>query len=217
MKFKLTDFSFGYKKLLFSHLNLVIPLNEIILLTGENGCGKTTFCRLLSGLEKDYFGKIDIAENDLNTLSIKQIADILVYHKQEPQGNIVAATPDEDLSIWQSKFTKNLNEQHNIQRKEVLTDLHIAEFQKTPFWELSSGQVKRSGIAALLLNPEKYWILDEPFNGLHQEIVDKLLAILKARRKSGFGTMIVTHNIEEIKEIADSILKIENETIRNLQ
>ncbi|MFC1898174.1 ABC transporter ATP-binding protein [Candidatus Cloacimonadota bacterium] len=216
MSIELSSFSFGFKTLLFSQVDLIIPKNEITVITGENGSGKTTLCRLISGFQKEYHGSIKLDNIEIKDLSVKEIADFLIYHKQEPQGNIVAATPEEDLSIWQSKFIRNLNEQHKIQREEVLAELDVIELLNVPFWEQSSGQVKRSGLAALLLNPDKFWILDEPFTGLHQELVDKLFSILQDRMKSGFGALIISHKTDEVKQIADRVLRIENEQIKEI-
>ncbi|MCF7794500.1 MAG: energy-coupling factor ABC transporter ATP-binding protein [Candidatus Cloacimonetes bacterium] len=238
-QFKVSNLSFSYKQPLFSNLNLEIPFDEITVLTGENGSGKTTFCRILSGLIKDYEGTIEIRRSEINEkplcpenpdispsqgkkldlkkLSIQKISDFMIYHKQEPQGNIVAATPDEDLSIWQSKFTRRLTDEDQKKRKKVLAELDISELLETPFWEQSSGQIKRSGLAALLLNKEKFWILDEPFSGLHQQIVDKMIQILIERKKSGFGALIISHKTDQLNDFADHILKIEDEFIKEIK
>lgn len=238
MKIIISHLSFGYKQPLFSNLNLEIPLSDITLLLGENGSGKTTFCRLLTGLIKDYEGTIKLVRNgknqnkpaqhsslftqcqpksmNLQDLSIQEISKFLIYHKQEPQANVVAATPDEDLSIWQSRFKKKLNSQHAEQRNEVLSELEISDLIETPFWELSSGQIKRSGLAAMLLNQEKFWLLDEPFSGLHQEIIIKLKEILLQRKSLGFGTLIISHKTEQLQDIADRRLKIEENSIKDV-
>jgi ABC-type multidrug transport system ATPase subunit len=216
MNLKLIKLNFGFKTPLFKDLYMDIPFDEITILTGENGSGKTTLCRLLTGLHKNYQGSIKLNNIEIQAQSVKEIAEYLIYLKQEPQANIVAATPEEDLSIWQSKFIRNLNEQHKIQRKEVLAELEIPELLDVPFWEQSTGQAKRSGLAALLLNPDKFWIMDEPFSGLHLEITDKLIEILKQRKTAGYGALIVSHKTEQIKPSGDRILKIENEQIKEI-
>ena len=210
------DFSFGYKEPLFINLNLSIETNKITILTGENGSGKTTLCRILSGLEKNYQGSLQITDKEIKTLSVQQLAAKFLYLKQEPLSNVVAATPDEDLAIWQSRFADKLTEEHQKKREEVLAELEISELLETPFWEMSSGQVKRSGMAALLLNPQKYWILDEPFTGLHREIVQKLIEILQTRKESGLGALIISHKTDEFSSLADRILKIEDRRIKEI-
>jgi ABC-type multidrug transport system ATPase subunit len=213
---KLIELNFGYDELLFSNLNLEIQANEITLLHGANGSGKTTFCRLLSGLETKYSGKILLNNEPLSKLTAKEISQKLIYLKQEPIGNTVAATPDEDLAIWQNMFSKNLNEQYKHEREDVLAQLKIGELMDSPFWEMSGGQIKRSTIAALLLSPQKFWILDEPTSGLHQEIVDKLISILEQRKQDGFGALIITHKIDQFQTIFDRVLKIQNEIINEI-
>ena len=216
MNIRFIDLSFGYDEPLFSNLNLELETDKITLLQGENGSGKTTFCRLLSGLEKNYSGQILIEDSRISDMKAKEISEQLIYLKQEPIGNTVAATPDEDLMIWQSKFIRNLNEQYSIQRTEVLKALRIKEIQHTPFWEMSGGQIKRAGMAALLLAPQKYWILDEPTSGLHQEIVDILMDILEERKSKGFGTLIISHRQNIFNTLPDKVLKIENEKINEI-
>lgn len=211
------DFSFGYNVPLFDGVSLNLKTEEITLLTGENGSGKTTLCRILSGLQKDYQGSLQMNGTEIKTISVKQSAAQMIYLKQEPQSNVVAATPDEDLAIWQSKFQTRLTENNDSLRSNILNELEIQELQFAPFWEMSSGQIKRSALCALLLNPEKYWLMDEPFSGLHAEIVEKLISILQKRKASGFGALIVTHETGQFSKIADRILKIEDRAIKEMK
>jgi len=216
MKIKLIDLNFGYEELLFTNLNLEIKSNEVTLLQGANGSGKTTFCRLLSGLESKYSGKILLDTEPLSKLTAKEISQKLIYLKQEPIGNTVAATPDEDISIWQGILHKQLSKADELARILTLNTMQIEEFLNTPFWEMSGGQIKRSAIAALLLSPQKYWILDEPASGLHDEIVIKFISILKQRKNDGYGALIISHKTDQFAAIADRNLRIDNEKINEI-
>jgi len=210
MKITLSNFSFGYDSTLFSFPFLEIDSGQITLLSGENGSGKTTFCRLVSGLEKSFTGKIEFDKKNIKRLSIGEIGKVLVYHKQEPLSNLVGATPEEDLAIWQTGFRRKITEQDTADQMMVLNRFGIADLRKVPFWEQSSGQIKRCGLAALLLNEQKYWLLDEPLNGLDRQSINTLLRILEDRKKSGYGALIVAHQIDTFRDIADRLLMIEN-------
>ena len=207
------SFSYDGNNKIFEDINIGLPYDKITLLDGVNGSGKTTFCRLLSGLEKGYSGKIILLDNILSSLSISQVTNEIIYIKQEPSANVVAATPDEDLAIWHHKFKQKIGDDFILIRIEALKAFNIEPFKDQPFWELSGGQIKRSGLAALLLNYDKYWILDEPVTGLDEKLVDIFVNILQKRKEEGKGTLLITHQQKKFKPLIDSFLKIENKKI----
>ena len=209
---KFIDFSFGFADLLFDNINTKIDLSEITLITGANGCGKTTLLRLISGLNKNYTGSLLLKNNEIKDLSFEEISKYIVYQKQEPMANIVAATPFEDLEIWLSKFSSLHFDKMKIDK--ALERFGMLDFKNYPVWKLSGGQLKRAGLASLLLFPEKLWLLDEPTAGLDNELRNILLTILKQKRKIGKGAIIVTHRIDLFKNIADRIIKISDKRIK---
>ena len=215
MIYKIDQLSFSYDGIntIFEDINIGLSHDKITLLDGVNGSGKTTFCRLLSGLEKGYSGKILLVDNTLSSLSTSQIANEVIYIKQEPSANVVAATPDEDLAIWQHKFKQKIDDDSILRRKEALKKLFMNSFKDQPFWELSGGQIKRSGLAALLLDYDKYWILDEPVTGLDEKLVDIFVNILQKRKEEGKGALLISHQQQKFKSLIDSFLKIENKKI----
>lgn len=215
MIYQIDQLSFSYDgiNMIFEDINIGLPHDKITLLDGVNGSGKTTFCRLLSGLEKGYSGKIIFIDNILSSLSTHQVVNEIIYIKQEPSANVVAATPNEDLAIWQHKFKQKISDYSISKRNEALKEFYMDPFKDQPFWELSGGQIKRSGLAALLLNYDKYWILDEPITGLDEKLVDIFVKILQKRKEEGKGTLLITHQQQKFKPLIDSFLKIENKKI----
>ena len=215
MNYQIDKLSFSYDatKTIFEDVNINLPYDKITLLDGVNGSGKTTFCRLLSGLEMRYSGKIILNNSPLSSLSIRQVANEVIYIKQEPSANVVAATPDEDLDIWQHKFKQKIGDDSISLREKALKKFNMDSYKDQPFWELSGGQIKRSGLAALLLNYDKYWILDEPVTGLDEKIVDVFVSILKERKSKGRGALLITHHQKKFKQLIDSTLEIENKKI----
>jgi len=213
--YKINELTFSYSpdKEIFKKINLELNFEKITLLSGKNGSGKTTFCRLLTGFLKEFYGSILLQDKDLLELRVSKIAEKIVYIKQETSANIVAATPDEDLAIWQHKFRLNNNTTFENKRANALKYFDIYNFKDKPIWEISSGQIKRIGLSALLLNDEKYWILDEPFSSLDNKSVELLLHILDKRKRRMKGCLLITHQFQECKSITDRWLRIENKNI----
>lgn len=213
--YKIENLSFSYdeKCLIFENIDLQIDINKITLLAGINGSGKTTFCRLLSGLEKKYQGKIFLENNALTKLSSAEISDKIVYLKQESFANIIAATPIEDIAIWKHKFQNKILPEFEKEQLQALKEYNLEQFKDQPFWEMSGGQIKRVGLAGLLLNIDKYWILDEPVTGLENALIDILINILQKRKTTGKGALIISHRFEKFEQIVDNWLKIEDKKI----
>lgn len=209
------DLSFSYlpENPIFANASLELPFNEISFLKGANGSGKTTLCRILSGLEKDYNGSIHYNDLDFKPVSFAERAKSIIYLKQEPLSNVVAATPDEDLALWQHGFDKHNDESSSELRESVMKRLRINDLKDKPFWELSGGQVKRIGLAALLINYDKYWILDEPISGLDDTLVRIFIEILEERKALGKGCLIISHKGDNFLNLIDKNYLINNRKI----
>ena len=213
---KIKDLSFAYQpdNPIFIDASFELPFNEITFLKGANGSGKTTLCRILSGLEKKYTGSIHINDLDLKPVSFSERAKSVIYLKQEPLSNVVAATPEEDLSLWQHGFDKNSDKSSYDLRNKVMEKLRINHLNDKPFWELSGGQIKRIGLAALLINYDKYWILDEPIAGLDNTLIRIFIEILEERKALGKGCLIISHKEEYFQNLIDKNYLIENRKIK---
>ena len=209
---KVNNLSFSYNEdgNLFKNTSIDLPFEKVTLLKGKNGSGKTTLCRLISGLERNYTGTINIDDLNLKPISFAERSKFIIYIKQEPLSNIVAATPEEDLILWQHGFDKKNVTSTFEHRNLIMEKFKIAHLKNKPFWELSGGQIKRVGLAALLLNYDKYWILDEPISGLDNKLAEIFIEILKERKKLGHGCLIVSHKEDHFLNLTDKAYEIEN-------
>ncbi|MDD3051517.1 MAG: ATP-binding cassette domain-containing protein [Candidatus Cloacimonetes bacterium] len=208
---RMRNFGFGYAdKILFEAVNLELNPSGITLLTGSNGCGKTTLCRIITSLQSGYSGQILIDQKDRKNLTTPVIAEKILYLKQEPSYNFVGLTAIDNLLCWEKKFTSSDNEKTKI--LSLLENMDLRELSENPVWELSSGQIKRINLIALLLNQEKYWILDEPFAGLDHKSAQTAIEII-SQKKSKYGSLIISHQNNGLLDIIDQKLEISDKKI----
>ena len=180
--------NYGMKQLL-DHVTLYLNAGERIGLIGVNGTGKSTFLKILAGVEKTDSGRLTRDPR-------AQIA----YLPQVP-------AMDDELTVLEQVFTgqpaefRQLNE---YEAKATLTRLGIADFNQK-IGELSGGQRKRVALATVFVQPADILILDEPTNHLDAEMVTWLEQ--KLAKFTG-GLVMVTHDRYFLENVATRIAEI---------
>ncbi|MHA1115662.1 MAG: ABC transporter ATP-binding protein [Candidatus Heimdallarchaeaceae archaeon] len=189
------------EKVAVNNINLLVPKGTIYALLGPNGAGKTTTIRLLLGLLKPDYGKIEI--NNIDVVSqpkeirgkialLPQIS--AAYHDLTPMQNI--------------KFILELN---NIQFDEVKAELNYylrrleitADILLKPFSKLSGGEQRAiSFIMTIILNKD-FLILDEPTSGLDISRGKYVREIILDLAKKGKTIMLSSHIISDLEELAE--------------
>ena len=175
-------------KVIFDDISYGIHQGDKIGIIGINGTGKTTFLRILAGLEEADEGQV-ITQNGLRITYLPQ-------HPQFPEGATVLSY------VTQGQTDKSWNpetEAHMVLNRLGITD-HEEEID-----HLSGGQKKRVALAAVLANPSDVLILDEPTNHLDNEMASWLEDYLN--RFKGVVIM-VTHDRYFLDRVTNKILEI---------
>jgi len=180
-----------------NNINLDINTDEITVILGKSGCGKTTLLRMIKGIEKPTFGSIEI--NDLN----------IAYIFQEPR-----------LMPWLNVFdnvTFGL-EKKDI-KKDVIDDLislvGLDDFKTYFPHQLSGGMQSRVSLIRALAVNSNYILMDEPFAALDYFTRETLQnELLKIYEKSKVGIMFVTHNIDEALKLGHKIIVMSDGVIK---
>lgn len=162
--------------------NLEIAPGETVWLRGENGCGKTTLLRLISGLLKPTTGRIQIQEQDTTRQSVVQISRTVGFVLQNPNHQLFAESVVAEVQQpgVASDRTQQLLQQLNLS--------HCAE--RHPH-ALSQGQKRRLALGAVLARQPKICLLDEIMVGQDATSLKLMLDALNAFTQSG-GTLIFT-------------------------
>jgi len=207
----LKNFSFAFsEKDIFQEIDLEIPLEGVSLLSGENGSGKSTFCRLLLALQSGYKGKLLFNDLEIAGTDTESIAEEIIYLRQSPSLNLLAATSMLDLGIWQAGFEVNNIDEAAIEK--ALNYFDMLNYKDKPVWELSEGQRQRVALAALLLNKQKIWLLDEPAAGLDSTRQRQLKKLIIEQSKQK-GILIISHRYDLFADISNKIYEIKEKSI----
>ena len=184
---KLDNISFSYgDKTVIKDFSLEINKGDIICLSGESGCGKTTLLRLISGLETPQKGEI-LCEKPLNASVVFQENRLLPF--KSALDNITLVGADIDTAMMH------------------LNALGIGNTAKLKPQELSGGMQRRVAIARALSADFDYLILDEAFTGLDNDNVKTATEhILKTAGNRPI--ILVTHSKDEAELFGAKIINI---------
>ncbi len=174
--------------------------NEVVVLVGPNGCGKTTLVEMLLGLRRRDRGVVEVFGKDPR----KQRAELADLIGVTLQGASLHAqvTPREHL-----EFIAALSHRRTEDIDQVLRELGLAELQKRRFGRLSGGQQRRVLVGAALLPLPGLLVLDEPTSGVDLESRTQLWTVLRAASaRHGTSVLTTTHDLTEAEDNADRVL-----------
>ncbi|MFK3689179.1 energy-coupling factor ABC transporter ATP-binding protein [Agrobacterium tumefaciens] len=157
---------------------------------GLNGSGKTTFARLINGLNKPSEGKV--AVNGLDTVTdAKAVLQTVGFIFQNPQNQIILPIVRDDVAFGLKRLGLGKAETE-ARVKAVLAQLGISHIEERRAHELSGGELQLAALAALLVTEPHILILDEPTNQLdlkNRAIVEKTMAALPQ------ALVVITHDL----------------------
>ena len=176
------------ERTLFTGLDLQVSAGEWLHVRGENGIGKTSLLRLLSGLTKPAAGEIFWNDQLIS-------ADPSEYHR-----NLLFLghrdSLKEDLTALENLSIATALDGITASEEEILLALHrfgLRGREDLPVNCLSAGQKRRVLLARLLLRQAKLWILDEPFNALDIRAVEMLSELILEHIVSGGMAIMTSH------------------------
>ena len=188
-------------------INLEVFLKEKIVVCGPSGSGKSTLIRCINRLEEHQKGTIivDGIELSENTKNIEQVrAEVGMVFQQFnlfPHLSILdncALAP-----IWVKKLPKKQAEELALKQLEKVQILD--QVKKFP-GQLSGGQQQRAAIARALCMEPKIMLFDEPTSALDPEMIKEVLDAMVNLAKAGMTMIVVTHEMGFAKEVADSVI-----------
>lgn len=200
------NFSFSYTKTqVFDNINLQFQRGAIYGLLGENGVGKTTLLKAISGLLKPTAGSCTVDEQVSFDRQPEFLQNIFLLPDEVPLPD--SATPEKFFNDLAPFYPKQSGEMLQHLAGELKVDI------SRKFKEMSFGQQKKSLLACAMALNTDYLLLDEPTNGLDIPSKADFRRILSEKVGEEQTIIISTHQVKDVENLIDPIIIISNNSV----
>jgi len=211
IRVKNLNFFYGSSQALFD-INLEANEGDTVVLLGPSGAGKSTLIRTLNLLEVPKSGELSIANNDFNLSNAMANPKAIRQLRQDvgmvfQQYNLFPhRTALENVMEGMLVVQKQPKEQARKKALMLLEKVGLRAKADLFPSQLSGGQQQRVGIARALAVQPDLILLDEPTSALDPELVGEVLQTLKILAQEGWTMIIVTHEMQFAKDVADRVI-----------
>ena len=194
-------------------VNLKIRRGSIHALIGPNGAGKTTCFNLLTKFLKPSAGQILYNGRDITAMAPADVARLGLVRSFQISAVFPHLTALENVRValqrqhgqsfdfWRSK---SVLDRYNARACELLDDVGLSEFEKTPAVEMPYGRKRALEIATTLALDPEMMLLDEPTAGMTHADVERITALIK-RVSANRTVLMVEHNLSVVSTLSDHI------------
>ena len=205
---KVKDLSFSHKGMpnLLHGISFEAHKGETIALIGDNGCGKTTFGKILAGLIRCRGGEFLIGGKIVKQ---RRLSDYVYFVMQEADHQLYTESVTQELRLG-NKSIPDINKK----TADVLKMLHLENYKDRHPYALSGGQKQRLTIGAAILSEKPIIVLDEPTSGLDRENMCAVADAVNYLRDRGKLVFIITHDPEFISLTATRAQLLKNGEIK---
>lgn len=202
-------------KLALDHVSATFPEHQTTAILGPSGSGKSTLLRALNLLEMPSKGTLKIG-ND-TAIDFDQpltMPQILATRQQfgmvfQEKALFAHLTVRKNLTEGPIKVKKMSIKHANLTADRLLQQFNMTDLAERYPYQLSGGQQQRVAILRALAMQPKYLLLDEPTSALDPELEAQVLRILRDLASQKTSMIIVTHNMQFAKRVADQVLFLE--------
>jgi taurine transport system ATP-binding protein len=183
-----------------SNLSLDLRSGEFVVVVGRSGCGKTSLLNLAAGFLKPSSGSVSVDGRKVEGPG----ADRAVVFQNDALFPWLSTGENVSLA---ARLAGIAPAERRTEAERLLEIVGLAGLRDRPIWQLSGGQRQRVGLARALAANPAFLLMDEPLGALDamtRESMQDLL--LNAWDRSGAGTLLITHGVEEALYLATRII-----------
>jgi len=212
--YRLENLALSYeKKLILKNISLEIPCG-LVSLIGPNGAGKTSLLRVLSGLEKNYSGRVFLNDRDIKKISRKNFSRVLSFVMSNKNFRpSYSYSVREIIALGRLPFTGLFGRLKNYDRELIENAaelLKISNLLSRDIMTLSDGERQLVFIAAAIAQDTEIILLDEPTASLDPDKTAQIFALLKKLSSEGRNIIAAVHDINIASSYSDFYIAIKN-------
>ena len=188
-------------------VSLDVRKGEVVVLIGPSGCGKSTFLRCMNGLEDIQSGEIKldgkiITDDKTKWSDVRQkIGMVFQSYELFPHMTVI-----DNIMLGPLKVQKREKSQVEKEAGQLLERVGLYDKKDSFPRQLSGGQKQRVAIVRALIMKPEILLFDEVTAALDPEMVREVLDVMLELAKSGSTMVIVTHEMQFARAVADRIL-----------
>lgn len=185
------------EKEVLSDIAFNIKQKEILGLVGENGAGKSSVMKIITGLITDYKGTIQYNEKEIYNQKV------FAAFIEEPKFNL-AMTGIDNLNYFSGFAEKQWEERI----RNLIVEWGMESYLEKKVKGYSLGMKQKLGLLIMFMFDRPFYIIDEPTNGLDDFSRQTLFQYIKELSENGKGILISSHNLNEINEVCNRVIMI---------
>lgn len=195
------------EQFILKDISLDVKKSEVVVIIGPSGCGKSTFLRCINGLEPLSGGKVELDGQNISDGSVSRAAICqrigMVFQSYDLFPHMTVL---ENIILAPTEVQKRKRAEVTAEARQLLKRIGLEDKENARPGELSGGQKQRIAmIRALIMKPE-IMLFDEVTASLDPEMVREVLDVIMELAKEGMTMLIVSHEMQFARAVADRIL-----------
>lgn len=184
-------------------IDLQVFRGELLLLIGQNGCGKSTLAKHFNGLLKPTKGRVLVGGRDTSLCTAAELSKVVGYVFQNPDNQLFAPSAYEEVAFG----LRNLGLTDNdLIVRSSLREVGLEHRAQDHPLSLSAGEKERLAIASVIAMDPKVLILDEPTIGQDGSTASRIMATVHSLKRKGTAVIVITHDMELAAEWSERVV-----------
>ena len=208
LKVRGVDKHFGAVQALYG-VDLDLPSGQVTALCGDNGAGKSVLTKIISGVYTPDHGEFSWEGQPVHVHSTRDASRLgieTVYQDLALCDNLDIV---QNMFLGRERVRRSLLDEDDMEREaaKTLASLRVTTVRsiRQPVASLSGGQRQSVAVAKAVMWNSKLVIMDEPTAALGVNQTRQVLDLIKRLRDRGLAVMVISHNLNDVLEVADRI------------